>query len=93
MFEKLLAGLTLAVCVVLLLRMCLGARRQHRLDAGLRRTWYACRRFALSPYRWFAARKEAARVAEEAIKRARGGGEWDGNVYKPKSFRKPRKPH
>jgi hypothetical protein len=35
-------------------------------------------------------RREAARVAEEAIKRARErGGEWDGNVYKPKSFRKP----
>jgi hypothetical protein len=35
-------------------------------------------------------RREAARAAEEAIKRARErGGEWDGNVYKPKSFRKP----
>jgi hypothetical protein len=30
------------------------------------------------------------RVADEAIKRARQrDGEWDGNVYKPKSFRKP----
>ena len=34
-------------------------------------------------------RREAMRVADEAIKRARDRGEWDGNVYKPKSFRKP----
>ena len=28
------------------------------------------------------------RVAEEAIRRAKGGT-WEGNVYKPRSFRKP----
>jgi len=35
-------------------------------------------------------RREAARVADEAIERARKHrGEWEGNVYKPESFRKP----
>ena len=93
MIEKLLAGLTLVVCVVLLVRLCLGQRRQQRFDAAVRRAAHACRRAALSVWHWRSSRKVAARVAEEAIKRARRGGEWDGNVYKPKSFRRPRKPH
>jgi hypothetical protein len=56
-----------------------------------------------------AARQDAARTAEEAIRKAqrtasrRAGrpsgdkpepeGEWDGNVFRPKSFKPPQKPH
>jgi hypothetical protein len=40
-------------------------------------------------YRWRASRKTAERVAEEAIRRARENGTWEGNVYKPKSFKRP----
>jgi len=88
--DRVLAAIALAVCVVLLVRLAVGARWRARGDAALRRVLRAIRGMALSVRH----RREAARAAEEAIKRARDhGGEWDGNVYKPKSFRKPRKLH
>jgi hypothetical protein len=81
-----MAAVALAVCVVMLVRLAVGARWRARGDAALQRAWRAVRGMALSVRH----RREAARAAEEAIKRARErGGEWDGNVYKPKSFRKP----
>ena len=93
MGEKLLAGFTVAVCAVLLLRLCVGERMRHRFDAAVRRSWYACRCRALRVWRWRSSRREAARLADEAIQRAQRGVERDGNVYRPKSFREPRKPH
>ena len=89
---------------LLLARLFLGERRRRRVDAVALHGLAAWRRRAAALWRWRAMRREAARVAEEAIRRARergrrgnGGdedeGEWDGNVYKPKSFRGPRKPH
>lgn len=85
--ERLLAAIALAVCAVLLVRLAIGARRRARLDALLYRVARALRGVVMSVRH----RREAARVADEAIKRARerSEGEWDGNVYKPKSFRKP----
>ena len=89
MIEKTLAAITIALCVVLLARMVLGERRRHRFDAVLRRAFYAVRRVILKAWRWPSRRREAARAADEAIRRARR----DGNVYKADSFRPPRKPH
>jgi len=84
--ERVFAAVVFAVCLVLLLRLVMGARRRAWLDATLRRAWQAMRGAVMS----LRHRREAARVAEAAIKRARErGGEWEGNVYKPKSFRKP----
>ncbi len=84
--ERVFAAVVFAVCLALLLRLTLGARRRARLDAALRRAWQAVRGAVIS----LRHRREAGRVAEEAIRRARDKrGEWDGNVYKPKSFRKP----
>lgn len=83
--EKLFAGTVLAVCVVMLLRLCLGARLRLRFD-------HAARAVARSPM-MLVHRVRAARGAAEAIRRAQSPGEWDGNVYTPKSFRRPRKPH
>lgn len=93
MSETLLAGLAVAVCAVLLVRLCLGVRLRVRFDAAMRRAWVACRLAALRIWHWRASRRSAARAADEAIERARRGVERDGNVYKPKSFRGPRKPH
>ena len=93
MTETLLAGLAVAVCAVLLVRLCLGVRLRVRFDAAMRRAWVACRLAALRIWHWRASRRRAARAADEAIERARRGVERDGNVYKPKSFRGPRKPH
>ena len=84
--DRILAAIIVAMCAVLLVRLLIGARRRARFDAALRRAWRAVRGVAVSARH----RREAARVADEAIARARQrGGEWDGNVYKPKSFRKP----
>jgi len=89
MFERILAAIGLAMCVLLLVRLLIGPRRRVRLDARLRQTWLATRRRAHTLRRWRSTRREAARVANEAIRRARGRGEWDGNVYTPKDLRKP----
>ena len=84
--ERILAALIVAVCASLLLRLVLGEKRRARLDAALRRAVRSVRGLAMSARH----RREAARAADEAIERARQrSGEWDGNVYKPKSFRKP----
>lgn len=90
MFEKLIAGITLAACLVLMVRLVLGARRRHKFDKVARQFGHASHRAAVAPYRRWRARKNAVKVAEDAIRRARGG-EWQGNVYRPKSFRRPPK--
>ncbi len=95
--EQLLAGLTLAVCAVLLVRLCLGPARRQGFDRILRGWGWTLRHGALQLWHWRAARRLARSEAEAAIRRARAGnaetqGEWTGNVYTPKSFRKPRRP-
>jgi hypothetical protein len=89
MIEKSFAAVVLAVCVLLFVRLLIGARYRHRLDAALRRAAFAARRTARTAWRWPAARHASKQAADEAIRRAREGGTWEGNVYKPKSFRKP----
>lgn len=97
MFQQVFAGLVLATCALLLFRLVIGERRRYRFDAAARRLWFLLRRFALwlqrkalSLWHWRSSRRQAAEAAEEAIRRARSAdGSWDGNVYKPKSFRKP----
>lgn len=84
-----LAGVVLASCVFLFVRLLVGARRRDRLDAWLRRVGRALAQRARAAWHWRAARREAQRVADEAIRRARGEVERDGNVYRPKSFKKP----
>lgn len=93
MIETLLTGIALAVCVALMVRLCLGARRQQRFDATVQRAMQGCRNTALRLYRWRSSRREAASLAEEAISRAREGVQREGNVYRPQSFKRPRKPH
>lgn len=80
--EKVLAAITVGVCIVLLLRLAIGPDR----IAGL--------------LRWRAAKRQAEREAKSVIERARRGGrdtrpegDWDGNVYRPKNFGRPKKPH
>jgi len=89
--DKILAALTLAACAVLLARLLMGETRRWRFDAAVRRGWFATQRRFWLMWHWRASKRAAARAAEDAIRRARqkDGGEWEGNVYKPKSFRKP----
>ncbi len=92
MIERVPAAIVLAVCLVLLVRLMLGAPRRYRFDAAVRRVTARMRRLGHTIWHWRDARRDAARAreaADEAIQRARDRGEWDGNVYTPKSFRKP----
>lgn len=100
MAQALLAAIGLAVCLVLIVRLLLPKPRQWRFDAAVRRGGSALRMQALRLWHWRRHRSEAARVARDAIDRASGragrpraDGEWKGNVYESKSFRKRRKPH
>lgn len=104
LLTQVLAGAVLAVCIALLLRMVVGARLRFRIDTAVQGAWQRLRRRRTGakpapPVRGADA-KEAARVAEEAIRRAARRGRWEGNVYKPDAFRPPaddktdrRKPH
>lgn len=87
------AALTLAVCVVLLVRLCVGPARRWRFDQAVQRTVQAAASRGKRLLRRRASSKAAARVADEAIRRARGGVDREGNVYRPREFRRPRKPH
>ena len=85
-FDRVFAAIVLAACVLLLVRLLIGVRWRARIDNALRRAMLALRTAIVS----IRHRREAARVADEAIERARKRrGEWEGNVYKPDSFRKP----
>jgi hypothetical protein len=90
MLEKIFAASIVVACVVMLVRLVLGAGRRKRFDGALAR-WG--RRTGARIDRLFtlnAVRRRAHREAEEAIRRAKGkaGGDWEGNVYRPKSFQK-----
>ncbi|MBC7733001.1 MAG: hypothetical protein H7306_14070 [Bacteriovorax sp.] len=89
---------------MLLIRLLIGERRRWRFDAAMWRAVRAVQRLWRSTRRWYERRRagtNAAKVTKEVIRRARDGsrdgsdsqarakGEWDGNVYRPKSFRKP----
>ena len=92
MVGKIFAAVVLAVCALLLVRLVIGERRRYRLDAALRTVGHAARRVARSAqmaWHWRGARRASKKAAVEAIRRARDGVTREGNVYKPKSFRKP----
>lgn len=80
LLEKAFAAIVLIGCLVLLARLAIGPERL--------RGWL----------RWRSDRRSAEREARSAIERARRKsdvppGDWDGNVYRPKNFGRPKKPH
>lgn len=92
-FDKLLALIVAVACLVLLVRLVVGARRRQKLDRVAFGLWHGLRRRVMRLVHWRQHRRSAAKAAEEAIRRAQHGVERKGNVYTPKSFNKPRKPH
>jgi hypothetical protein len=93
MLEKIFAATIVAACLVLLLRVFLGPRRRARFDAAIARWSRRTGARVDAVFAWPSARRRARREAEAAIRRARDGGTWDGNVYRPKSFKKDRRIH
>lgn len=88
MTERILAGLVVAICAVMLLRLALGPARQQRFDRFFMRLWNALRAWATALWRWPRSRRQARQLADDAIRRA-SEGSWDGNVYTPDQFKKP----
>lgn len=94
MTQKVISAILVLVCALALLRLLIGERRRERLDAALRESWWSVRSFGRGLKHRKSSREEAERVVEEAIRRARASDvERDGNVYRPGSFKEPRKPH
>jgi hypothetical protein len=103
MVHTLLAAAGLAICVALALHMALPYRARARVDAAVARlgAWLRAQVDRATGWRrrqrqTRAAALEAERVirrARESAQQGRMDGEWDGNVYRPKSFDKPKKPH
>ncbi len=91
MAEKTLAAFTILVCLVLLLRLCVGERLRYRFDVTARRVWSSMRRTALGLWHWRDSRRKAQQEADAAIKHAQrkaaSAFQRDGNVYKPDAFR------
>jgi hypothetical protein len=91
--EKIFSATIVAGCLVLLLRLTLGSRRRGRFDAALARCSGRIGASLDALFAWPGARRKARREAAAAIRRAREAGEWDGNVYRPKSFKDKRNIH
>jgi hypothetical protein len=97
--ETTVAGLALAACALLLLRLVLPVRRRARFDAAFRGAWRAMQHAWRSAVTAPGRRRAAEREARQIIERARqprpdeAEGEWQGNVFRPKSFKRPKKPH
>ena len=95
--ETFFAALVLATCVLLLVRMALGARHRVRFDALFGRWRRQSGRgldALLGALRRPSAEVRARRETAAAIRRAQGrdeAGDWDGNVYRPKSFKRKKR--
>lgn len=90
MVEKTFAALVALVCLVLLARLFMPERYRWRLDAWARDAWHTLRAWVQWVWHWRSSRRQAAHLADEAIRRARHGVERDGNVIRPRSFGQPR---
>ncbi|MEO6279960.1 hypothetical protein [Roseateles sp.] len=105
MLHTVLAALGLATCIALAVHMALPYRARSSVDAAVARLGAWLQAQFDSAVGWRRRQRQtraAALEAQRAIRRARESssngdgrpeGEWDGNVYRPKSFEKPKKPH
>lgn len=106
MLHDLLAATGLAICIALAVHMALPHRLQARVDAQVHRLggWLQAQLDRITGWRRRQRQTRAAALeAERVIRRAREtalreqgqrlDGAWEGNVYRPKSFEKPKKPH
>ncbi|MCC6852150.1 MAG: hypothetical protein GX886_08545 [Comamonadaceae bacterium] len=87
--ETLLAAVGLALCLVLLARMALGARRRARLDALVQRAARGLEHRVRSRWRRHRLHGQAAREARAAIeraRRARHGVAREGQIHRPRSL-------
>lgn len=93
MVELVLAGAVLAVCVALLLRLVLPVAQRRRIDATGQRAWWRLRWTARQAWSRRSHRRDAERVADEAIRRARRRPGGQSHMVSPDAAKGPRKPH
>ena len=107
MFQTVLAATGLVVCIALAVHMALPYRWKSRVDGAWAGLVAWGRRQVARLVGWRREQRQtraAALEAERVIRRARESalhdardsrvdGAWEGNVYRPKSFEKPKKPH
>ena len=106
MFSTVLAAIGLITCIALAVHVVLPLRARSRVDNAVRGVvgWFQSQFSRLTGWRRHHLQSRAAsQEADRVIRRARDAslrdqgnrpdGEWDGNVYRPKSFEKPKKPH
>jgi hypothetical protein len=105
MLHTVLAAIGLATCIALAVHMALPYRARSAVDAMVARlgAWLHAKFDSAVGWRRRQRQTRAAALeAQRVIRRARESsqtgdgrldGEWDGNVYRPKSFDKPKKPH
>lgn len=104
MLHTVLAAIGLAICIALAVHMALPYRLRARVDGAFSRLGGWLQGQIDRAVGWRRRQRQArfaALEAERVIRRARESaqqngkieGEWDGNVYRPKSFDKPKKPH
>jgi hypothetical protein len=88
--EVLLAAIGLTVCLVLLARLALGARRRERIDGAVFDAARRLRAAVQGRWRQRRLRGQVRREASDLIERARRGDRpavgREGNVYRPRSF-------
>lgn len=86
--EKTVAWLVAITCIVMLLRLAVGARRTQKLDRAVVIFWQNARRRMARIYRRQATKKEAQKATQEILRRMRQPVERQGNVITPKAFKR-----
>ncbi|MDE2000378.1 MAG: hypothetical protein KGI52_15790 [Burkholderiales bacterium] len=87
--EKIVAALTALACLVMLLRLALGARRTASFDRAVLGLWEQVRRSVMRWIRRIKHGKQARKATQEVLQRVRKAAERDGNVITPHAFKKP----
>lgn len=92
MLSQFFAAFVLLICVALAVHMALSPALQGRVDASLQRLLWQLRQRWQGRSDTKQAEEIAATTAKAAIERARARpeGQWEGNVYRPRRFGKPR---
>jgi hypothetical protein len=87
--ERTVSALIAVACIVMLVRLAMGAHRQQKLDRTIRDAWASVQKTFTRLYRRQATKKQAEKATQEILQRMRQPVERSGNVITPKAFKRP----
>lgn len=87
--ERIVSALIALACIVMLVRLAIGPRRQQRFDRVVREAWARTTKIFTRLYRRQASKKEAEKATQEILQRLRQPVERSGNVITPQAFKRP----